>query len=115
MHGKEIFINRGECEEEKDTMGENREVYRKKREAELKELSARLDALEAQAKHAPAEAKIGYPEQIYELQEKRRNLKEQIDGIKDASGDAWKGLAKGVEEAITDLRTALDVAATRFK
>ena len=96
-------------------MEETKDAYRQKREAELKELNARLELLESKADKAKAELKIGFDEQIYELKEKRDNLKGKIDELKEASGEAWSDMTKGVEEAVTDLKTALDVAATRFK
>jgi small-conductance mechanosensitive channel len=96
-------------------MEETRDAYRQKCEAELKELDARLDLLESRAEKAEAEAKIGYSEQIYELREKRDNLKKSIAGLKEATGEAWTEMKQHVEEAVADLKTALDVAATRFE
>jgi uncharacterized coiled-coil DUF342 family protein len=96
-------------------MDQARDAYIEKREAELEELDARLDLLESEAEKADAEAKIGYSEQIYELREKRDNLMAKIGELKDASGEAWRGMKKGIEDAVIDFRTALDVAFTRFE
>jgi hypothetical protein len=96
-------------------MDATKEAYKQKKESEFKELTARLGLLESKADKAEAEAKIGYTEQIYELQEKRDHLREKIDAIKEGDGDAWEDMVKGIEEAATDFRTAIDVALTRFK
>jgi hypothetical protein len=115
MHEKEVFISERKDKAKGRTMEDTRDAYRRKSEAELKELNARLDLLDSKAQKADAEAKIGFTEQIYELKEKRDNLRDRIEDLKEASGDAWKDLRKGIEEAALDLRTALDVASTRFE
>jgi chromosome segregation ATPase len=114
MHEKKVSIGRSESRKMGRNVRETREAYAQRREAELKELNARLYSLEAQAEHAEAEAKIGYGEQIYELKEKRRHARDKIEELKRAGGEAWKDLVDGIEEAVTDFRTALDVASTRF-
>ena len=96
-------------------MEANKDIYRQKKESELKELIARLNRLESEADMAEAEAKIGYTEQIYELQEKRDHLREKIEALKKAEGDAWKEMVEDIDETATDFRTALDVALTRFE
>jgi hypothetical protein len=120
MHEREVFMEEGKVEqtiggEEVEDMEEQKDAYRQKREAELKELNARLALLESKAEKAEAEAKIGYNEQIFELKEKRDNLTHKIAELKEAGGEAWQDMKKGIEEAATDLKTALDVASTRFK
>jgi hypothetical protein len=96
-------------------MEETKEAYVQKREAELKELNARLDLLESEAAKASGESKIGYGEQIFELQQKRRSLEQKLEKLRDARGESWKDLKDDIQGACLDLRTALDVAATRFE
>jgi len=96
-------------------MEETKEAFVKKREAELKELNARLDLLESRAGKASDELKIGYSEQIYELTEKRRELLHKLDQLRSTHDESWKEMKDGIQEACLDLRTALDVAATRFE
>jgi hypothetical protein len=114
MHEKEVFIGEGDDRTKGRRVEETKDAYRRKSEAELKELNARLDLLDSKAQKAHAEAKIGYTERIYELKKRRDGLRDRIEELSRAGGDAWKDLRKGIEEAALDLRTALDVAATRF-
>jgi hypothetical protein len=114
-HGREAFRAGDHLRDGGENMDETKVEYMRKQQAELKELEARLDLLESKADMADAEAKIGFGEQVYELKEKCDNLRDDIEDLKKADDDTWKDLRNKIEEATIDFRTALDVAATRFK
>ncbi len=82
---------------------------------ELRTLGERLAALKATAREADAELKIGIPSQLHELNEKHHHAQETIEELSRTEASKAAAAQQAVEEALTDLRTALDVAETRFE
>ncbi len=83
--------------------------------AELQELDQRLTAFKDRAKDAHPELKIGIQSQIYELDEKRLHAHDAIEKLSKAEADELPLADQTAEEALTDLRTAIEVAETRFE
>ena len=94
---------------------DDKEAYRQSAEAKLKEWNARMDLLKAKAEQADAEARIEYSRRIQELEIKGSEVRDMLDRMKTASGNAWRDLKSGVEEAIVDLKSAVDRAYAQFK
>ena len=85
------------------------------REARFQDLEEKYAALREKAKKAPDELKIGFDEQVYELEQKRDAALAKMDQIRRSRGQAWQDLRDDLDQALLDLSTALDVAATRFE
>lgn len=83
--------------------------------AELQELDERLAALKTKATDADPELKIGMQSQIYELDEKRGQAQDALEELSKAGSGEMPPVDHTAEEALTDLRTALEVAETRFE
>jgi hypothetical protein len=91
-----------------------RGAYLDRSEAELRGLEARLALLETESRHADPGSKIGYANQLEELQEKVRCAAEKIEALRETEREDWSALGHDVRTALVDLKTALDVACTRF-
>jgi flagellar hook-basal body complex protein FliE len=97
-----------------DHMGK-REAYQEKMEAQLAQLNAKIDEFVAKAKEASADAKIEYYKQADELSAKQKKAEAQLEELKRASADAWEEMMYGMDSAFTDLQTAFNRAAAKFK
>jgi hypothetical protein len=84
-------------------------------EKQLEELDERLARLQSRAREARPELRIGYWNQIYQIKKKRRKAGELIDAFAGAPESKRKRLSGDVDQALTDLRTALETAETRFE
>ena len=94
---------------------DDKDAYRQRAEAKLKEWNARIDLLKAKAEQADAEGRIEYSRQVQELKKKEGQVREKLEQMKTAGGNAWQDLKSGVEEAIVDLKGAVDRAYAQFK
>lgn len=92
-----------------------KEAYREKAEARLELLDARIDALKAKAKSAKADAEIKYQEQIEKLNEKRADVRAQLDELAQKGEEAWQEFKAGVEQAFGELQGAIDAAVARLE
>jgi len=93
----------------------DKEVFLRTYEAQLKDQVSRLESFKAKDADAEPELTIGFEEQAYELEEKVGVARSKMDDIRQSDAPDWKDLKAEAERAMLDLRTALDVAATRFK
>ncbi|MGD9329851.1 MAG: response regulator [Desulfobacterales bacterium] len=93
----------------------SRNEYQRLAEARLEELAARIAQLKAQAKQADARARLGIEKQVDGLQERSAQIRQKLIQLKDAGENAFADLKAGTEMALTELKTALDDAAARFK
>jgi ParB-like chromosome segregation protein Spo0J len=92
-----------------------REEYQKKMEAELAELNAKINEFVAKAKESSADAQAEYYRQADELSAKQKKAEAQFEVLKKSSADAWEELKYGMDSAFTDLQTAFNRAAAKFK
>jgi RNA-splicing ligase RtcB len=92
-----------------------RQAYEKKAQAELDLLGAGLERLQAKALNAKAGAKTGHQRQLAELKAKRKAAQEYLSRLNQAGKFAWGELQVGADRAVSELRSALDQAATLLK
>jgi RNA-splicing ligase RtcB len=92
-----------------------RQAYEKKGSAELDLLGAGLERLQARAQNAKAGAEIGHQRQLAELKAKRKAAQEYLSRLNRAGKFAWGELQVGADRAVSELRSALDQAATHLK
>ena len=74
--------------------------YRAKAREALEKLQQQIDELKVQANLAGAEARDRFDKAIDVLRKRQAETRAKVDQAADASGDAWKGAAKQMEEAV---------------
>ena len=94
---------------------ETPDAYRKKREAQIRELTARLDLWEAKLRKAAAEGEIRYREELEDLRSKLEVARLRLSLLRDAGEDAWREIRAGLDDAVDDLRRAVQRAASKFE
>lgn len=92
-----------------------KKAYVEKMEAQLKEWGGEIDVLRAKGEKSKAEAKIAYLKQIEELKKKQGSVKKNLRELRGSGDEAWEDFKGGVEDAVKDLKRALNRAASRFK
>lgn len=95
--------------------GQQKEQYMSEAETRFNELRQKIDDLAAKGESLKEEAKADIKKQMGELQEKQADVLERIEEMKSASGEAWKDVATGFEEAFEDLEKAYQKALSRFR
>jgi hypothetical protein len=96
-------------------MTDKRKAYEEKYDAQLKGWSADIALLNAKADKAKAEAKIEYYKTIETLQGKQDTARMKLQELRTAGDDAWKDLKTGAENVWTEVNSAFQGAATKFK
>ncbi len=89
-------------------------AFKQKAQAKMEEVDAQLKLLEARAKEATADQKIKYEHKLQELQEKRKELSQQLDSLKTSSSNAFETLKQGFESAWEELDASLKLAKEEF-
>ena len=90
------------------------ELQQQKIRAELEQLRAELDKLKAQAEESSAEKQIKFDRYLDTLDEKRSEIGEKLEALKDSGDDAIDDIKKGLKEARQRLATAKTAAKSRF-
>ena len=105
----------------KDEVASER-AYRDEHERSLREFDAKMDALVAKARGIASELKTDFENESRTVSERRRRFEVKLARLRDASGDAWVDLKKGVEDswdeledAFGDFRKGVNSAVGRFK
>jgi len=94
---------------------EERIEFTRKSQEELRELEAELRRLQVKEKSARPDLLVGFWNQIFQLKRKRRAARRRVARLaRDEPGDR-DDLKEEVTRALTDLRTALETAETRFR
>lgn len=76
------------------------EEYRAKARDALDKLQTQIDELRVQANLAGAEARERFEKAVDTLRRRQAEAKVSLDRAAEKSGDAWKGAAKQMEEAL---------------
>jgi len=93
----------------------DRDDYVKKLKSQLDHWNAEMAKWETQTKAAQASMRAEYDKQIAAFHQKRDQAIEQLSKVQSASGEAWKDLARGADEAWAKMREAFDKAHSHFK
>ena len=93
----------------------DRDDYVEKLKSQLDHWNAEAAKWEAQAKAAQASMRAEYEKQLAAFRQKRDQAIEQLSKVQSASGDAWKELARGADEAWARMREAFEKAHSQFK
>jgi hypothetical protein len=93
-----------------------------KRDEYLENLKKQLDAWNAEASKWEAKAKAAqagmrgeYEKQLAAYRRQRDQALEQMRQVQASSGEAWKDLVRGTDDAWTRMREAVEKARSQFK
>ena len=90
------------------------DLQQQKIRAELEQLRAELDKLKAQADESSAEKQIKFDRYLDTLDEKRNEVGEKLEALKDSGDDAIDDIKEGLKEAWQRLAIAKTAAKIRF-
>ena len=97
---------------------ETKDSYLKKMKEKFDDLNYKWNIernkLEAKAQYAKVEVKKKYEEKLKTLQQKSEKMNQKLDQIDNASGDAWKDIKEGVDNAWQSLNEAIRKARSHF-
>jgi lipid II:glycine glycyltransferase (peptidoglycan interpeptide bridge formation enzyme) len=92
----------------------NRDEYIAKLKAQLDQWNAEIAKWEAKAKEAQADMRIEADKQLDAYKRQRDEAVEQMRKVQTASGDAWRELMHGAEDAWAKMREAFERASSHF-
>lgn len=92
-----------------------KEDHQGKTEAQLNELEAQIEILRAKAHQATAEAKPKCYAQLALLDTKREVVQVRLQTMAVLGEEAWENVKGSVEHALSDLESAVNIAAARFE
>ncbi len=90
------------------------EATRDKVQAQFDKLSAEIDKLKAEADEISADQRTKFYDYVETLDEKREQLKDQVDDLREASGAAFEEIESGMKEAWQRVAIAKKAAEARF-
>ena len=93
----------------------DRDEYIEKLKSQLDHWNTEMAKWETQTKAAQASMRAEYDKQVAAFRQKRDQAIEQLSKVQSASGEAWKDLARGADEAWAKMREAFDKAHSHFK
>ncbi len=93
----------------------SREEYIDMMSKQLKEWSAKIDELESRIGTAGGEMKSAYEQRILDIKDKRDAMARKLQELRSTSGEAWKTLTTGMDNAWDDFKEAFKSAVDKFK
>lgn len=84
-------------------------------EEQLKEWGVDLEKLKSRANQAKADVKAEIDREVSALRAKRNEAEKKLEELKTAGGAASGEMKKGIENAWSELKMALDSAKSKFK
>ncbi len=92
-----------------------RNAYLRKVEARFERLGEEIDSLKRRAETATADAREIVTRQVGMLQSKADTARERIKVLRASGEMSWGRLKKGVDDALDDLKHAVDNTFQRFR
>ena len=90
------------------------DAYRQKIKAQIKEMKAKMLMLESEAEKSSADMRIKYQAKVDELKPRFKEIEEKLNQLSDSSEEAWKEIQAGIDNSLSELRTALANATKHF-
>lgn len=94
---------------------DKRDEYVEKLKKQLDLWNAEVSRWEGKAQQATAGMRAEYEEQLQSFREQRDQAMEHLRRVQTSSGDAWKDLMRGTEDAWSKMREAFDKARGHFQ
>jgi hypothetical protein len=85
-----------------------RDEYRRKLESGLREVDERIADLEERAEDAGAEARRRLEQEMPALREKQRELRTQLDRVRNATADTWSEIQAGARAVAEDIERTIE-------
>ena len=92
-----------------------RDEYVEKLKSQLDQWNAEMAKWEAQTKTGQASMRAEYEKQLATFRQKRDQAIGELTKVQSASGEAWKDLARGADDAWAKMSEAFEKAHTHFK
>lgn len=92
----------------------NRDEYVAKLKAQLDQWNTEVTKWEDKTTDAQADMREQAEKQLETFRRQRDQAVQQMHKVQDASGDAWKDLVRGAEDAWTKMREAFERASSHF-
>ncbi len=92
-----------------------RNAFLKRVASTLETLDDEIDRLTAKAEKAGRDAKIRYDEELAVLRMKRETVRTKVQQVRDAGAGSWGSLKSGVQDAMDDLKNAIEKAVERLR
>ena len=92
-----------------------RDEYVEKLKSQLDHWNAEMSKWETQAKATQANIRAEYDKQLTAFRQKRDQAIAELTKVQSASGEAWKELARGADEAWAKMSEAFEKAHSQFK
>ncbi len=92
-----------------------RNAFLKRVASTLETLDDEIDRLAAKAEKAGQDAKIRYDEELAILRMKREAVRAKVQQVRDAGAGSWGTLKAGVQDAMDDLKNAIEKAVERLR
>jgi phage shock protein A len=91
------------------------EAYQQKARAQLKEMKARMQVFEARAENASADMKIKYQDSLVNWKVRFEDIENRVNKLSESSGEAWKDVRTGIDNALGELQSAIQKGTDQFK
>ena len=90
------------------------DAYRQKINAQIKEMKAKMTMLESEVEKSSADIRIKYQAKVDELKPRLKEIEEKLNQLSDSSQEAWDEIRVGIDQSMSELRTALANATKHF-
>ena len=94
---------------------DTREQYIERLKKQLDLWNAEVTHWETKAREAQGSVRAGFDQRLQALQQQRDQALTHLRQVQGASGDAWKDLMRGTDDAWAKLREAFDKARSHFQ
>ncbi len=92
-----------------------RNAYLKRIEEKFEDWEKEISKIKDKADKVGDEARDIYDEQLKVLRSKQKVARERIQDLRDAGAPNWGKFKSGVEEALDDLKKAVDIAVSKLR
>jgi lipid II:glycine glycyltransferase (peptidoglycan interpeptide bridge formation enzyme) len=93
----------------------NREEYLEKLKQQLDQWNTELAKWETKTREAQSGMRTEYEKQLTAYRSKRDQAIEELSKVQSASGEAWRELARGADEAWARMSEAFEKASSYFR
>lgn len=116
VSGKDVRDSFGEAARTTNAyVSQTRDEVVAKGKGEIAKADAELAVLRAKANNAAADAKAGIEASIAKVEKERAEAAAKLEELQNATGDAWKDMAGGLDRALGELGESAKEAKSRFE
>jgi predicted RNase H-like nuclease (RuvC/YqgF family) len=90
-------------------------LYIEKLEQRIKSLKSIVEDMTEKSKNLEKRFRTDFEEDRKVIEDRYRTLKERMNIVRQAGGDAWKELGKGTSSALEDFTAGIKNAVSKFK